>query len=69
MEGKAITSYIQAAIFYKEFAIQSCISIITNALVLSEFETFEKGKLVKKNNYLVLGNLDYCKNIIDGESS
>ncbi|MGL4571769.1 MAG: phage portal protein [Clostridium sp.] len=61
MEGKAITSYIQAAIFYKEFAIQSCISIITNALVLSEFETFEKGKLVKKNNYYAL-NIEPNKN-------
>lgn len=51
MEGKTIFANLQAEIFYKEFAIQSCISIITNALVLSEFETFEKGKEIKKNNY------------------
>lgn len=51
MEGKTISSNLQAEIFYKEFAIQSCISIIANALVLSEFQTFEKGKEVKKNNY------------------
>ncbi|MDU7904385.1 MAG: phage portal protein, partial [Peptostreptococcaceae bacterium] len=45
------TSSLQAEIFYKEFAIQTCISIITNALILAEFETFEKGKKLKKNNY------------------
>ncbi|WP_051539877.1 phage portal protein [Clostridium ihumii] len=51
MEGKTISSNIKAEIFYKEFAIQSCISIITNALVLAEFETYERGKPIKKNNY------------------
>ena len=61
MEGKPVTSDIKAAIFYKEFAIQSCISIITNALVLSEFETFEKGKYVKKNNYYAF-NIEPNKN-------
>lgn len=51
MKGEAITSNIKAELFYKEYAIQSCISIMAKALVLSEFETFEKGKKVKKNNY------------------
>lgn len=51
MEGKAIYNNIKAEIFYKEFAIQSCISIITNALVLAEFQTYERGKPIKKNNY------------------
>ncbi|EPZ61813.1 phage portal, HK97 family domain protein [[Clostridium] sordellii ATCC 9714] len=50
------TSSLQAEIFYKEFAIQTCISIITNALILAEFETFEKGKKLKKiiTIYLIL---------------
>ena len=48
---EAYYSNLEAAIYYKEFAIRSCISIIANALVLSEFKTYEKGKRVKKNNY------------------
>ncbi|WP_243148904.1 phage portal protein [Clostridium sporogenes] len=51
MEGKTISSNLKAEIFYKEFAIQSCISIITNALILAEFQTYEKGKPTKMNNY------------------
>ena len=35
-------------VFYKELAIQSCISFIANALVMSEFQTFENGQEVKK---------------------
>lgn len=42
---------LEATIFYKEFALKSCISIIANALVLSEFQTFKNGKSIKKKNY------------------
>ena len=38
-------------VFYKELAIQSCISFIANAIVMSEFKTFERGNKVKKMNY------------------
>ena len=41
-------------VFYKELAIQSCISFIANALVMSEFQTFENGKEVKKTNHYLL---------------
>lgn len=52
MEG--YSEVLQAQLYYKEFAIQSCISIIANALVLSEFKTFESGKETKKDNYYLL---------------
>ncbi|MBH7858755.1 phage portal protein, partial [Clostridioides difficile] len=42
---------LEATIFYKEFALKSCISIIANALVLSEFQTFKNGKSIKEKNY------------------
>ncbi|MBY1425624.1 phage portal protein [Clostridioides difficile] len=42
---------LEATIFYKEFALRSCISIIANALVLSEFQTFINAKSVKEKNY------------------
>lgn len=42
---------LEATIFYKEFALRSCISIIANALVLSEFQTFINSKSVKEKNY------------------
>ena len=41
-------------VFYKELAIQSCISFIANALVMSEFQTFENGQEVKKMNHYLL---------------
>lgn len=41
-------------VFYKELAIQSCISFIANALVMSEFQTFENGQEVKKLNHYLL---------------
>lgn len=46
-----ISGSIPLEIFYKEYALQACISIAANALVMSEFLTFEKGLEVKKNNY------------------
>lgn len=46
-----ISGSIPLEIFYKEYALQACISIAANALVMSEFLTYEKGLEVKKNNY------------------
>ena len=37
--------------FYKEFALQSCISIIANAFTLCEIQTYENYKKVKSDNY------------------
>lgn len=48
-------------LYYKKFAIDSVISLIANALVMSEFQTLEKGKEVKKNNYYLL-NVEPNKN-------
>ena len=49
--GVTVEENLQIEIFYKELAIQSCISFIANALVMSEFQTFEGGKEVKKTNH------------------
>lgn len=38
-------------IWYKELAIQSCINLIANVLSRAEFQTFERGKEVRKDNY------------------
>lgn len=54
INGDAFYQSLEATIFYKEFALQSCCSIIANALVLSEFNTYEQGKEIKKNNYYLL---------------
>lgn len=40
-----------ASVYYKELAIQSTISLIANALILSEFQTFEKGKVEKQDKH------------------
>ena len=48
-------------LYYKKFAIDSVISLIANALVMSEFQTLENGKEVKKNNYYLL-NVEPNKN-------
>lgn len=45
------TTDLSVEIYYKELAIQSCISFIANALVMSEFQTFREGKEVKEENY------------------
>ncbi|KPI46283.1 portal protein [Clostridioides difficile] len=52
---------LEATIFYKEFALRSCISIIANALVLSEFQTFINAKPVKEKNYYLF-NIEPNKN-------
>lgn len=38
-------------IFFKELAVQASINLIANAVSRSEFQTFENGKEVKKDNY------------------
>jgi len=38
-------------IYFKELAIQSCINLISNVLSKAEFQTFEKGEEVRKENY------------------
>lgn len=42
---------LSTKLYYKELAIQSTISLIANALILSEFQTYNKGKIEKKDNY------------------
>lgn len=42
---------IAGEVFYKELAIQASINLIANTVARSEFQTFEKGKEVKKENY------------------
>jgi HK97 family phage portal protein len=36
---------------YKKLAIESCVDLISGALVQCEFKTFEKSKSIKKDNY------------------
>lgn len=38
-------------VFFKELAIQACINLIANVLSKAEFQTFEKGKEVRRDNY------------------
>ena len=38
-------------ICFKELAIQACINLIANTLSKAEFQTFEKGQEVRKDNY------------------
>lgn len=40
--------------YYKEFAVESCISIIANALSLADFQTYMNFKKVKLDNYYLL---------------
>lgn len=37
--------------YYKKLAIDTCINLIANSISRCEFQTFEKGKNVRKNNY------------------
>lgn len=43
-----------AKVFYKELAIQSCVSFIANALVMCEFQTIENNQSVKDKTYYLL---------------
>lgn len=46
-----IISELATEIYFKELAIQSCINLIANVLSKAEFQTFEKGKEVRGENY------------------
>lgn len=37
--------------YYKRLAVDTCINLIANSISRCEFQTFEKGKSVRKNNY------------------
>lgn len=54
MNGVYAADTLSANIFYKELAIRSCTSIIANALVMSEFKTFEKGEETRKDTHYFL---------------
>lgn len=56
-----ISGNIPIELFYKEYALQACISVAANALVMSEFLTYEEKQEVKKNNYYLL-NVEPNKN-------
>ncbi|WP_018249727.1 phage portal protein [Orenia marismortui] len=47
----AYVGELAGEVFFKELAVQACINLIANAVSRSEFQTFENGKEVKKNNY------------------
>lgn len=51
LDINAIIGELSGEIFFKELAIQSCINLIANVLSKAEFETYEKGKAVRKDNY------------------
>ena len=60
-DGYSYHGNIPLELYYKEFALQSCISILANSIVLSEFQTFEKGIEVQKSNHYML-NIEPNKN-------
>ncbi|WP_018249844.1 phage portal protein [Orenia marismortui] len=47
----AYVGELAGEVFFKELAVQASINLIANAVSRSEFQTFENGKEVKKNNY------------------
>lgn len=48
--NKVITSDIKTILSYKVLAFETCISLIASAFALAEFTTYEKGKVVRKEN-------------------
>ncbi|CUN16662.1 phage portal protein [Turicibacter sanguinis] len=54
MTGKVYTHPLSVEVCYKELAIQSCVSFIANALVMSEFQTIESGVAIKGESYYLL---------------
>ncbi|WP_130806512.1 phage portal protein [Senegalia massiliensis] len=55
------TGEIAAELFYKELAIQASINLISNAVARSEFQTYEKGKSTRGENYYLF-NVEPNKN-------
>lgn len=47
----AFIGELATEIYFKELAIQSCINLIANVLTKAEFQTFERGEEVRKDNY------------------
>lgn len=47
-------SRLEARLSYKKLAFETCVSLIASAIALSEFETYEKGEKVRKENYYSL---------------
>lgn len=46
-----ITDDLKVEFHVKKLAIETCLDIIANAITKCEFQTFEEGKEVRKNNY------------------
>lgn len=44
-------SQLEARLSYKKLAFETCVSLIASAISLSEFETYEEGEKVRKENY------------------
>ena len=47
----AIIGELAGEVYFKQLAIQSCINLIANVLSRAEFQTFEQGKEVRRDNY------------------
>ncbi|WP_078430475.1 phage portal protein [Alkalihalobacterium alkalinitrilicum] len=45
---------LKANVFYKHLAVETCIDFIANTLTRCEFQTFEKGKETRGQNYYLL---------------
>ena len=45
---------LNAKVFYKRLAIETCVDLIANALTRCEFKTFEKGKSKRGRNHYLL---------------
>ena len=53
-DPSAVVIDIPAELYYKELAIYTASSLISNAISRSEMRTFEAGLPVKKNDYYLL---------------
>lgn len=47
----AFIGELTSEIYFKQLAIQSCINLIANVLSKAEFQTFERGEEVRRDNY------------------
>lgn len=47
----AMIGELTTEIYFKQLAIQSCINLIANVLSKAEFQTFERGQEVRRENY------------------
>lgn len=48
---EVVPEEIEAELYFKQLAVQSCVNILANTISKSEFKTFEKGVEVRKSNY------------------